>query len=83
MNGLFRILRKAWMERYSETSTALAKHLSALTGRKIRPPLVANWANGTGGAIPQWPVILILCQELGLEVRLSPHDAGFQVYEEE
>ena len=65
-----------WMEKYEQTSTQLAAHLSALTGKKFNVSHMANWANGSSHAVPQWYILMIMCAELDLEISVGPHDVS-------
>ncbi len=73
-NALFSHLRDQWLSRddtgAKRTSTSLAKHLD------VRPQRVSQWATGTDATRgdPPWWVILSLCEDLNLEVRINADD---------
>lgn len=66
-NHLFRVLRERWMNaKPGRIGTDLCQFLG------VRKQLVSSYGTGTDGRRPPLWVLMRLCQDLNLELRMTP-----------
>lgn len=69
---IYKSLRNKWFKKTNKSNIDLANLIG------VRPQVASTYATGTDGRTPPWTAILLLCEELGLEIVLTPKEIKIQ-----
>ena len=69
---IYKSLRNKWFKKTGKSNRDLADLIG------VRPQVASTYATGTDGRTPPWTAILALCEELELEIVLTPNEIKIQ-----
>ena len=69
---IYKSLRTKWFKKTNKSNVELARLIG------VRPQVASTYATGTDGRTPPWTAILLLCEELNLEIVLTPKEVKIQ-----